>query len=60
LEHGDLLAEGQHLESGVAPPGKENAQCGKDCKDGLDEHEPTLLTRRNVGFRGAGDEIGSA
>jgi hypothetical protein len=39
LEHGDLLAEAQHLESGVAPPGKENAQCGKDCKDGFDEHE---------------------
>jgi hypothetical protein len=60
LEHGDLLAEGQHLESCVAPREKENAQCSKDCEDGFDEHEPPLLTRRNVGFREAGDEIASA
>ena len=33
---------GQHLESGVAPPGKENAQCGKHCQDGFEEHEPSF------------------
>jgi hypothetical protein len=42
LEHGDLLAEGQHFESGVAPTGKENTQCGKHCQDGFEEHEPSF------------------
>jgi hypothetical protein len=32
LEHGDLLAEGRHLESGVAPPGKENAQSARTAR----------------------------
>ena len=45
MEHGDLLAEGQHLESGVAPPEKKTHSAARTARmDWMSTNHPFITS----------------